>query len=264
MAVFGKTLSVLDKIINDISIFVHVITVIVSCIFLGVGAYNVIRNLGNIILLIIYAGLFAIALTTFILYLINYKKKKKNTKKIKKVLKYVKYVLRVALVSVNAYEILSVQPLTFNVETALLIWAAASLLTEFVSELTSFIISRYLALLKTAWEMDVEFFTTIGKMAEPQGFYELIDAPLESIANKIQNKQPPPPTKEERYVNELAKAYEKTRKEIKIKKKAEAKRKRKEKITHAKNKIKDHLKIIFSSLKGKPKQTDNNQKDNKN
>ena len=100
MAVLGRTIAVLNKIIEDIKLAAHVITIIASCIFLGYYAYSAVINIEHLFFLIIYSAFFVISLILFIIYLATYSKKNKK-KTFQRVLRIIRYALNAAVIGFN-------------------------------------------------------------------------------------------------------------------------------------------------------------------
>lgn len=243
MAIFGRTLAVGNKIIDDIKKLVHTITILVSIIFLGYYGYSVISNINELFYLVIYSAFLCISLITFITYLVTYKKKNK-TKNFNRALRIIKYLLNATMLGVNGYQIFTGPHTTLSL--AILIVSGVALILQVLIEIISSCIENYVSLLITAVKMDVE---PITKFFQPKGsFFEIIDAPLEKLANKIQNIQPEK-TEEEQYLDTLAEKYDAVRKEKKKAKKEEKKQKSEERVTQQKAEIKEHLGVIANKLK---------------
>ena len=242
MALLGRTLAVTNKIVEDIKKLVHSITVLVSLIFLGYYGYSVVANLNKTFYLVIYSAFLLISIITFITYLATYKKKN-NTKKFNRALRIIKYLLNATMLVVNGYQIFTSTYTTLSL--ILLIVSGVALILQVLIEIISSCIENYISLLKTAVEMDIE---PIAKFFQPKkSIYEMIDSPLEKLANKIQNIQPEK-SEDEEYIDTLAEQYEIVRKEKKKAKKEEEKQKREENAKEQKAEIKGHLGVIVSSL----------------
>lgn len=246
MAFLGRTIAVGNKIVEDIKKLAHVITILVSILFIGYYTFSVIINLSNLFYLIIYSSFLCISLITFILYLTAYGKKNKS-KTFNRVLRIIKYVLNATMLSVNAYQAFTTP--TSDLSIVLLIVSASALVLQILVEILRVCFEYYFSLLKTAVLMDFEFVSKFIKLKEQKpGIYGLINAPLEIIADKLQNKEPER-TEEQLFVDTLAEKYELVKKE---KKKAQQEEQQSVVETNAKKQkaeIKEHFGIIREKLK---------------
>lgn len=250
MAVLGRTVAVFSKMVDDIKKIIHAVTIIVSCLFLACYVYNIITHILNfhIVYLIIYSLLFVIALVTFIIYLATYAQKKKGIEKAKRILRIIKYTLCSAMIGVNAYEIATM--ITSELSTILLIVSIISLIAQIVIEIIGVFAERYVKLMKISLEKDLEFFYKIAQLKDGKTtFWEFVDAPLEAIANKLQNKEPEPLSKDEAYVDNLAKEYADKKKEEFSAQQEEAKQRGEQTAEKQKGDVKEHFAIIRDKLK---------------
>ncbi|MBR2989264.1 MAG: hypothetical protein IKC64_06045, partial [Clostridia bacterium] len=197
---FSRIKGVSAKIINDISKTIFITTIIVQIIFIGVYGYSIFTNWERTVFFIIYCALLALSIVTFISTLVTHKRKKNKTFSL--VIRIIRYFINGAMVMANLYEVLTIP--TTELRILLLIISAISLLTQILLEITLSITKYYFNLYRIAFERDFQFFIEASKtVSDPKtAFLQLVDRPLEAIANHIENKpvETPTPTKSETLV----------------------------------------------------------------
>ena len=130
----------------------------------------------------------------------------------------------------------------------MIIVSGISLAIQIILEIVRKITSYYMDLFTTSIQMDLNFVLKLAKVREYKGnLLELLDLPLEVIANKIEGKQPEL-TETEIYLNELAEEFDK---EVKEKTKENSQKN----AETQKKEIVEHLSIIKNKIfKRKKKQ----------
>lgn len=249
MAAMSRSFAVLKNMLKDIEKILHITIIIVQSIFFITYGYSIYCNLDNILFLIIYIILFALSLFYFIFYLKTYKKGSKLIDRIKRFSRIFKYLVNGTMVVVKCVEMVEFGISDFN--KILLIVSAVSLLAQVVIEFIRIFTEKYIDLFTEAVKMDLAWVGKLGKVKEVKGnLFELIDAPLEALANKIEGTTPSEPelTEIQKKLNKMAEDYEvevkETKKEKKEKKKEEIRRKSKENADKQKQEIKEHLNVI--------------------
>jgi len=257
MAVLGRTRAVFSKMLTDIKTITFWTNIIVQSVFFIFYGYSIYANINRIPFLVIYALLFIIATTTFITYLLTHNKNGKKPKRFNRSVKIIKFVANGTMIVLNVCEMLKYTATDLN--KIILAVSAISLFAQIVIELLKVFIERYVDLFSKSLEMDLEIINKLGKVKEVKGtFFEILDAPLEAIANKLEHKEPEL-TKQEQYLNQLSEEYSEELKEKKIlkkeQKKAETKRRSDENAKKQKQEMKEHWNTIKNNLfKKKPKE----------
>jgi len=237
--VLGRTRAVATKFLSDIKKLLFYTTIVVQCVFFTFYLYAIYNNIDKTIFLIAYSLLFLLAMIIFINHLITHKKSSKRINKFNRFLRVFKYFVNGSMLVINVCEMMNYT--TTGTNKLLLILSAITLFVQIIIELIRVIAETYIELFITAVQMDFSFVSKLTKVKDVKGgFYELIDAPLAAIANKIENKQPELSENEIR-VNKLAEEYSE---EYKLKEKEE----RKTKTTQKKKQIIEHLNIIKNKI----------------
>ncbi|MBQ9729844.1 MAG: hypothetical protein IJV80_03430 [Clostridia bacterium] len=242
MALLSRSKAVLFKMVDDIKKVLFFVNVFVPIIFFGNYGYSIYKNVHHLAFLIIYSLLFVLSVIAYVHYLATHKKSSKNSKGVKRVIKSFKYLLNAAMIGVKVFEMVKYGLGDFD--KILLMISAISLAVQVLIMLVSIYIDNYVKLFSASLEMDLAFFTKLSKLGGVKGaMYELVDAPLEAIANKIENKQPEY-TETELYLNELAQKYEAEEAKRKKQKIEEKKKLGEERAENKKQEIVEHLKTI--------------------
>lgn len=239
MAFLDRTMAVGNKIVDDIKKVAYTISVIFSLSMIGYYIFSVIVNFDNTFRLILNVCFLCIALISFIMGSVNHKNNTKSPK-FRRVLKIIKISLNAIMLSVNGYNLFSSE--SSMLEILLWILLVVFLIVQILVEIISTAVTNYSDLLKTAVMMDIE---PITKFMQPKNaLLEIIDAPLEKLANKWQDKEEDQDEKEQ-YINELAEKFTETRKE---QRKAKRKAQKEETKQKKKSEIREHLEIIKKNL----------------
>ena len=168
-------------------------------------------------------------------------------------MRIIKYLTNGTMVVLNIIEMISFP--TSDLTKILLIISGISLLIQVIVELIRIFIERYADDLTRSLEMDLAFFKGLSKLKEAKGtFFQVLDAPLEAIANKLENKKPEI-SKQDQKLNEIGKDFneklkeKKAQKKIqKIQEKAETKKRSEENTQKQKKEIGQHLRTIGSHI----------------
>ncbi len=240
MMFLGRTRAVSDKLINDIDKCIFWTTLIIQLFFFFFYGYSIYTNLNNNIFLITYILLSLLAVFNFIYIIVTHPYKKEiGVKKVKLFARIFKYLINSTMIGVNIFEIVKYGGSDFN--KIMIIVSGVSLGIQIILEFVRAFIFNYTDLFMTAIQMDLNFFVKLSKAKETKGnFYELIDMPLEAIANKLEGKEPEF-TEMEKKVNNLGKEYEK---EIKQRIKDNSEKNAEEQ----KKQIKEHLNTIKDKM----------------
>ena len=237
--VLGRTQAVFSKLLSDIRSIIYWTNIVIQSILLNFYVYSLYRNLNNLAFFITYSVLSLTAIVSFIIYIISYNKTSSKLTKLNKRLKILKYIVNTTIIGLNLYEIMS-----FNTTAlAKLLFAISiiSLIIQILLELIKMFIEKYVGLFTSSLEKDLEFLRLLDKGKEFKGnFYQVIDAPLQLIANKIENKKIEQDSKEQ-YVDQLFENH-------KEKKKEEIKQRSEENAKKQKREIKEHLHVIKNGL----------------
>ncbi|MGN0813092.1 MAG: hypothetical protein ACI4MQ_06270 [Candidatus Coproplasma sp.] len=263
MAFCSRTFAVAKKLKSDINTILFVATIIVNCIFFLFYGYSIYINIDKTVYLVIYSLLAATAIINFVTYLATYKKEKDvKISLFTRLVRIFRYVVNTTSLVVSIYQMIQFGATDFN--KILLIVSAASLVIQIIIELVRIFIERYIELFTTSLKMDFALiFSSIeklNKIKEAKGnVFELIDAPLEAIANKLEGKakEEAAVSATEQYIDELTAQYNEEAKKEKKRKKAENKAKIKQhsadNAEQQKKEIGEHLKIIKYSIFKKKK-----------
>ena len=111
--------------------------------------------------------------------------------------------------------------------------------------------------------MDLAFFTNLSKLKEVKGtFFQVLDAPLEALANKLENKKTEISKKDQK-LNKIGEEFDIKLKEkkqqkklLKIQHKADIKKRSEENAQIQKREISKHLKIIGKHIFKRKKNTE--------
>lgn len=230
MIFIPRTRAVADKLINDVKNILFCVTIIVQVIFFGFYGYSIYKNVRNTIYLILYSVLALLSTLSFVYYLITRKEKSKTLNKFRRFLRVLKYFVNGGMVVVSGIALIGKEATDINL--ILLTLSGISLIIQVAIELLRVFTERYVELFSVALEGDL---WVVEKMINPKNsILDAIDAPLEAIANKIQNKtkeiEEVNPTK--LYVEELKEEFEKKNKIKEEKKEEEVSNKKKEIIEH--------------------------------
>ena len=249
MAVLPRTIAVGKKMIKDIERILYWTTIVVQLIFFISYGYSIYTNISNIVFLVIYSILFVFSVINFIYYLVTYNSdNKKAVGTVKRGFRVFKYLINGTMLGVNIFEMINYGTSDWN--KILLVVSGVSLLAQIVLELVRLFVGRYIDLFTEAIGMDLAIIEKIAKVKEVKGnVFELIDAPLEKLANKLEGKDPNDDlTETQKYLNELALVEKEKARQAKIEKKMRIKQNSDEKAQKQKGEIKEHLSIIKNKL----------------
>lgn len=251
MAFLGKTKIVVYKLKQDIEKLLHVVNVIVSLFFIGYYCYSIYINIDNITFLVINSIFLFLGIFGFILYLVTYKKNNKNIKIIKNIIGKSKYLTKVAVLIINTVNVWKYGGTLIS--KILLIVSAITIISQLLLEIIKIFIFKYVELFNESIHQDLEFVFNLSKIKESKGnFFEMLDAPLEKLANKLEGKEKVK-TKGEKELDKLVDQYGDKVKELNDAKKAETKARSEDRAQYHKEGIKEHLKTIKNNLFNKNK-----------
>ena len=253
----SNTRAVLSKAVDNIKKTFFITTIIVQCVFFVFYAYSIYTNLNNIIFLITYSLLFLFSLVLFILFLKSHKKKEK-ARKFVRILRFSKYLTNGVMLVVNTYELLVF--VGSDLAKIFLIISAISLFVQIAIELIKIFAEHCLYDLELAIEMDFGFLV---KAKEYKGnFFELVDAPLQYLANRIENKKNKEEVEKDK-IKDLTKEFVYKKKLEKEEKKEEIKQRSNENAKKQIQEIKKHTKTILNSMLKKNTPMDNKEQKTK-
>lgn len=235
-----RTRAVANKLARDFEKALFWITLVVQVLFFFFYGYSICTNISNIIFLITYSLLGLLSIFNFIYVLVTHPyHKNEDVKKVKFITRIFKYLINGTMVGVNLFEVLKFGGTDFN--KIIIIVSALSLGVQIIIEIASAIISHYMNLFLTSIQMDLGPILKISKLKEVKGnFYEILDLPLEAIANKMEGKEVEL-SETEIYINELTEEFDKTNKQkVKEKSHKNAEKQKKE--------IVEHLTVIKNKL----------------
>lgn len=249
MALLGRTRGVFSEMVSDIKRISFWSHILVQIIFFGFYGYSIYSNIENLPFLIAYSLLLTISTVSFITYLYSHRKHTKQPRKFSRVMRIIKYLTNGTMVALNIIEMLSFP--TSDLTKILIVISGISLLVQIIIELVRIFIERYADDLTRSLEMDLAFFKNIAKLKEVKGtFFQVLDAPLEAIANKLENKKPEI-SKQDQRLNEIGEEFDAKLKEkknqkklLKIQEKADIKKRSEENAQIQKKEIGQHLKTI--------------------
>ena len=236
MALMGRTRAVANKFVSDIDKIVFWTAIVVQVLFLFLYGYSIYTNMDKLPFLITYSLLSGLAIFNFIYMIVSHPyRKEDNVKNIKKFVRFFRYFINASMLGVKIFELIKFDATDFN--KILIIISGVSLLSQIILEFIRMFTDYYMELFMTSVQMDLGFVIKMSKIGETKGnFFEVIDMPLEAIANKIDGKEPEY-TETEKYLNELAKKYTD---DIKQKHKEDSEAN----AEHQKQQIKEHLSTI--------------------
>ena len=247
MTFMCRTRAVSKKLITDLDKTIFWITLFVQLFFFFFYGYSIYTNIHNIIFLITYSLLAILALFNFIFVITSHPYKKSDSViSVKFFSRVFKYLINGTMLGVNIFEMIKFGATDFN--KIMIIVSGISLAIQIILEIVRKITSYYMDLFTTSIQMDLNFVLKLAKVREYKGnLLELLDLPLEVIANKIEGKQPEL-TETEIYLNELAEEFDK---EVKEKTKENSQKN----AETQKKEIVEHLSIIKNKIfKRKKKQ----------
>lgn len=245
MALLGRTRAVGEKFLTDISKTVFWVNIVVQIVFFISYGFAIYSNIENVMILVLYAGLEVLALIGFINYLNTNKKKNKNLK-FERTIRIFRYLVNGMMLSVNVFEIIKYD--TSDLSKILLVVSAVLLLAQIFLEFIRAFAEKYIELFMFSLQKDFEPLTMLGKIKEVKGnLFEIIDAPLEVIANRLESKP------EE--VNPVEEKVEKLYKDFEEKNKKEVRKRSHENAEKQKKEIVEHLSIIKNKLFSKNKKS---------
>ena len=248
MAFLGKSKAVAFKLKCDINNVLHVANILVSIFFICYYGYSMYANINNTIFLVINIIFLVLGLFGLILYLATYKNKTKTTKIIKKIIGKSKYLTKIFVLIINIIQFVKYGGTDLSL--ILLVLSGLLLALQTLIEVIQKFITNYIELFSEAIYQDFEFLIKLGKLKEAKGtFYEMIDAPLEKLANKLEGKEKEVQlTKTQQELNSIVDTYspkieehEKKKKELK---KQRIKESSEQRAIKQKEEIKEHLKTI--------------------
>ncbi|MGN1103672.1 MAG: hypothetical protein ACI4QI_02230 [Candidatus Coproplasma sp.] len=250
MAFCNRTIAVAKQLISDINTILLVATIIVNCIFFVFYGYSIYANVNSTVYLVIYSLLAVTAIINFVTYLVTYKKEKgKKTKGFKRIVRVFRYIVNAASLGVSIYQMTQVGASDFN--KVLLIVSAVSLVIQIIIELLRVFIERYVELFTASLKMDFAFVEKLAKLKEVKGtFVELVDSPLEVIANKLSGKakEEEAVSATEEYIDGLAAKYNAEAEAKKAAQREQNKQSSADRAEEQKQEIVDHLKTIKDAI----------------
>jgi len=153
---FGRTRSVLNKIIKDINKLRRVMDIILQVILLALCGYNIFKNITHTVKLIIYILMFICSLYWLVYSARFYTgHSNKKTKKVtQRTIKYIKLSYRLILVIFSLVDVFTGQTTGFAMFMS--IFSAASFVLTILTTVISRVIGYYLELLTIAFEEDAK------------------------------------------------------------------------------------------------------------
>ena len=260
MAFLGKSKAVAFKLKHDIDNVLHVVNILVSIFFICYYGYSIYTNINNTIFLIINIIFLVLGLFGFILYLSTYKNKTKTTKRIKKIISKSKYLTKIVVLIINIIQFFKYGGTDLSL--ILLVLSGLLLVLQTLIEVIQKFVINYIELFSEAIYQDFEFLVKLGKLKEAKGnFYEMIDAPLEKLANKLEGKEKVDTlTKTQQELNDIYDTYnsliEETTKKKKELKKQKVKEQSEQRALEQKEQIKEHLNTIKNKVFKKKEKVD--------
>lgn len=248
MAFLGKSKAVAFKLKHDIDNVLHIVNILVSIFFICYYGYSIYTNINNTIFLVINIIFLVLGLFGFILYLSTHKNKTKITKNIKKIIGKSKYLTKIVVLIINTIQFVKYGG--SDLSLILLALSGLILVLQTLVEVIQKFVTNYVELFVEAIYQDFEFLVKLGKLKEAKGnFYEMIDAPLEKLANKLEGKEKEVQlTKTQQELNSIVDTYSPKIEENDRKKKELKKQRIKEsseqRAIKQKEEIKEHLKTI--------------------
>lgn len=234
MKFFERTSAVIDKTIKDMTRLTHFIFSFVQLIFLGLYGYKIYINLAEMgLYFYIYIALAALSIFGFIFYLITYRKRQnKGVLNTKRSVRFAKYLANGLMLVFIVIEVASKTNVS-DMELLLTSFGVAGFGFQLVGEFFRIMYERYAELLRIAFAKDMEVFEFVR---DPKGnIYSLVNAQLESFTGRAEKKKAP--TKQEKYVDELAAKFSEEKKEARTASHSEKKAALRENIGALKKKI---------------------------
>lgn len=243
----GKyTRAVGTNMLDEIKKIWFISLIILQVIFIAFYSFSIYTNIDRLIFLITYSILFGLSIISFILFLVNHKKRKKLNKVYKKAKNYLKYVVNATMLVVNIIEMVKYGASDFN--KILLIVSGISLIIQLILEgITSFA-ERYFRDFNIAIEKDFGFLNP-KRLASTA--LKVVDAPLKKIA-EIKTPEFKVVKKEDKILEKHIKKFDDKAEERELAKKEKKAEKRKEELQRVKDEFKQigsHIKSIFSKKK---------------
>jgi len=262
-----RSIAVLSDMLDDIKKILFYTIIVVQSIFVIFYGYSIYNNLQNIIFLITYSVLFVLSITFFINSIVKHNSDKSLNKNGKRFLNICKYLVNGTMLVVNVIELVKYG--ATDISKILLIVSAISLFVQVAIELIKVFMEKHFKRLKLALELDFKFFY---KFKEYKGnFYEMLEAPVEKLANWIEKKEPEK-SDEEIVLDSLVEKYEKKaekkkaeKQEKKSQKKLETKQRSHENAEKQKEEFRQHIGVIGNAAKNAVKsifKRKNNKEDN--
>lgn len=240
MRIFERTFAIASKMINDIEKILHWTIIVVQLLFFVFYGYSIYANLDRTIFLVIYSILALIGAINFITYLVTYHKSNKTINRFKRFLRVFKYISNGTMLIINTIELIKYGANDFS--KVLLIASGLLLSIQVIIEFIRVFTERYINLFTTAIKMDASPFLKISKLKEIKGnFFELVDAPFEALANKLEGNKTNNISATEEYVNQITE-------ESKKKKKEKTRQNIKENAKKQKQELNEHIGIIKKHL----------------
>ena len=246
----GNIKAVGNKMWKDICKIWFITNIIAYSILLVMNVLLGIDKRESIMHLICYGVLFVGTAIMLILFLT---KTKRKSGKFVRVLRIVDYVAHTVIIVFSITDILKYG--TNDLNKIVVIINILFLLVKIVVEIIKFFAESYAKLLWSALNEDFKIIGKLEKISEVKGnFFEMLDAPLEFFANKIQGKEKES-TPQQETVKELREEFEEDLKEKKILKKEKKKQKKEdhkkrsaERAEEQKKEICEHWKVIKSNF----------------
>lgn len=243
MKLFSRTLAVLDKIVKDLQIVSFVLFVIVQIAFLVLYGFKIYYNIDDPFYFYLFIALAALSLFGFVFYVVAYNSRKKKvirgTKRGVRIFKYLANgIMIIVLIVEFVYK--NVSDLEVILSWVSIIGFMAQLFLEFIR----IMYEKYEELMIIAFRKDTEF---LDDLQNPKRvIYRKINVPLEKLSQKITGEVTPSDalSKNELYVESLAKEFQENHESKRSLKKEE----NKGVVKKERAAIKKNLKIIASNI----------------
>ncbi len=259
-----KTLSAINIILDDLKKIYKVGNFVLQLLLIAYYAYCVIKNInGNTHVLVLKCVFFAFVLVGFVADCIMANAKRKNKKQrkaVKKTFKYLKLAVRIVTVAFTIFELAKTAHTPWDVAMAIV--ALAGIVLQFVIEIVTHALNKYIRLVKMGFEMDCDelknssvarFFDGAKNLSATA--IDLIDKPVAALAKR--REQPTEITEDTSTENDrdeklkkqlLARAEQdgQTNKLKRQQRKEQKRQIRQERIKQSKQQLKEHWKTVFS------------------
>ncbi len=241
MALFARTRGLFSLMCREIKSISFWTNIVVQSIFFAFYGYSIFNHIENVPFLIGDCLLLTLSTTSFIVWLVTYEKQIKDSKTFYRFIRVTKYLVNATLLVLNVIEMLSATASTSDLSKLMLIVSGIALLVSVIVEFIRIFAEKYIELFTRALEVDFDFLKKLEKAKEVKGnFFEMIDAPLEAIANKLENKQPEI-SPIDKILNEVAADFDEDLKE-------KTKQRSEENAQKQKKEIGEHFKVITDHI----------------